>query len=65
MFGHFCLYCDRTDQTWQEAEWEIEWGGIGKGLPSQDSNTGYPKRNGDVCRRAAHKAIGIDKSTYF
>ncbi len=36
----FCLYYDRTDQSWQEVKWEREEGGIGK--DPRDSNSGHP-----------------------
>lgn len=32
---------------------------------SRDSDSGRPKHNGAMCRRAAHEAIGADNFVYF
>lgn len=43
-----------------DRKWERGGGGDRERSTSWDSNSGRPKRNGDTCRCAAHKAIGAD-----
>ncbi len=60
-FGFSCLYCDRTDQNWQEAEWERE-GGWDR---ERSSELGFKHRDTHSAtalygQRTAQKAIDAD-----